>query len=78
MGRQRLAGMTVMAAEAAKTPQLAVSEQECRDVMWSMTDDMLWHRLVNQRGWTNERFADWLGRIWIRLLAPANFRESGL
>ncbi len=68
MGRQRLAGMTVMAAEAAKTRQLAVSEQECRDVLWSMTDGMLWHRLVNERGWTNEHFAAWLGRTWIHLL----------
>lgn len=66
MGRQRLAGMTVMAREAAGTGQLAVSEEECRDVLWSMTDGMLWHRLVNERGWTNERFADWLGRIWVK------------
>lgn len=68
MGRQRLAGMTVMAAEAARTGQLAVSEEECRDVIWSMTDGTLWHRLVNERGWANERFAAWLGRMWIHLL----------
>jgi hypothetical protein len=68
MGRQRLAGMTVMAAEAAKTGQLAVSEDECRDLVWSMTDGVLWHRLVNERGWTNEHFADWLGRMWVHLL----------
>jgi AcrR family transcriptional regulator len=68
MGRQRLAGMTVMAAEAAKTKQLAVSEAECCDVLWSMTDGMLWHRLVNERGWTNDRFAGWLGRMWISLV----------
>lgn len=68
IGRQRLAGMTVMAKDAAATGQLAVSEEECRDVLWSMTDGMLWHRLVNERGWTNERFADWLGRIWVRQL----------
>ena len=68
MGRQRVAGMTVMAAEAAKTGQLAVSEDECRDVIWSMTDGMLWHRLVNERGWSNERFAEWLGQMWVRIL----------
>lgn len=68
MGRQRLVGMTVMAKETAATGQLAVSEEECRDVMWSMTDGMLWHRLVNERGWTNDRFADWLGRMWVDLL----------
>lgn len=72
MGRQRLAGIGVMAAEAAATGQLAVSEDECRDVIWSMTDGMLWHRLVNERGWSNERFAEWLGRVWVdRLVARA-------
>ena len=68
MDRQRLAGIAVMAAEAAATGQLAVSEEECRDVIWSMTDGMLWHRLVAQRGWWNERFAEWLGRMWVDLL----------
>jgi hypothetical protein len=68
MGRQRLAGIGVMAAEAASTGQLAVSEAECRDVIWSMTDGMLWHRLVSERGWTNERYAGWLGRLWVHLL----------
>lgn len=65
MGRQRLAGMSVMAAEAAATGQLAVSEEECRDVIWSMTDGMLWHRLVRERKWTNERYAEWLGDVWV-------------
>lgn len=65
MGRQRLAGISVMAAEAARTGQLAVPEDECRDIIWSMTDGMLWHRLVEERGWSNDRFAEWLGRVWV-------------
>jgi AcrR family transcriptional regulator len=68
IGRQRLAGMTVMAREAARTGELAVPEEECRDILWSMTDGMLWHRLVNERGWTNENYAGWLGRMWVQLL----------
>jgi AcrR family transcriptional regulator len=68
MGRQRLAGISVMAAEAAATGQLAVSEPECRDLIWSMTDGVLWHRLVQERGWSNEQFADWLGRMWVEVL----------
>jgi len=72
MGRQRLAGIGVMAAEAARTGQLAVSEEECLDVVWSTTDGMLWHRLVVERGWTNERFADWLGRVWIAQLVKGS------
>jgi len=68
MGRQRYAGMGVMAAEAAKTGQLAVPEEECHDLMWAWTDGTLWHRLVVERGWTDERFADWLARTWIAAL----------
>jgi AcrR family transcriptional regulator len=72
MGRQRLVGIGVMAAGAAATGQLAVTEEECRDVIWSMTDGMLWHRLINERGWSNERFAEWLGRVWVdRLVSGA-------
>lgn len=68
IARQRYEGIGVMAREAAATGQLGVSEQECRDVVWAMTDGMLWHRLVQERGWTDEQFADWLSRIWASAL----------
>lgn len=68
MGRQRLVGIGVMAASAAATGQLAVSEEVCRDVVWATTDGMLWHRLVEQRGWTDEAFAEHLAQVWISLL----------
>jgi AcrR family transcriptional regulator len=68
IGRQRLAGMTVMAKEAAATGQLAVSEQECRDVVWAYTDATLWQQLVVERGWSDKRFADWLGRTLVATL----------
>jgi AcrR family transcriptional regulator len=68
MDQQRLTGMGVMAAEAAKTGQLAVSEQECRDIVWAMSDGQLWHQFVNGRGWSDEQYADWLGRVWVATL----------
>lgn len=71
IGRQRLAGLTVMAREAAATRQLGVTEGECRDLIWATTDGALWQRLVNERGWTDDQFATWLGRLWTRtLVAP--------
>lgn len=72
VGRQRLAGMTVMAAEAARTGQLAVTEEECRDFMWAMTDGTLWHRLVQERGWPEETFVDWLARMWVSVLVRSS------
>ncbi len=66
--RQRLAGLGVMAREAAATGRLAVSEEECLDLIWSTTDGALWHRLVVERGWSDERYAAHLGRMWVAAL----------
>jgi AcrR family transcriptional regulator len=65
MERQRLAGLSVMASEAAATGQLRVGEEECRDIMWATTDGHLWHQLVVERGWSDEQYAEWLARTWI-------------
>jgi hypothetical protein len=78
MSRQRYEGLGVMAAEAARTGQLKVSEQECRDFMWAMTDGTLWHQLVVERGWSDERFAEWLGEMWVAaLVAPKRRPQPG-
>jgi AcrR family transcriptional regulator len=79
--RQRYEGIGVMAREAAATGQLAVSEELCRDLVWATTDAVLWHRLVEQRGWTDEQFAEHLGQTWVAWLvrpgrAPAGRRGS--
>ncbi|MDS0137170.1 MULTISPECIES: helix-turn-helix domain-containing protein [unclassified Amycolatopsis] len=66
--RERLAAMAEHARAAAVTGQLGVSEDECRDVLWSTTDGTLWHRLVEQRGWSDERYAAWLGGLWVAAL----------
>jgi AcrR family transcriptional regulator len=66
--RQRLEAMAIHARAAAATGQLAVSEEECRDVLWSTSDGSLWHGLVQQRVWSDVRYAAWLGRLWVSLL----------
>jgi AcrR family transcriptional regulator len=76
MGRQRYEGMGVMASAAAATGQLGVSEQECRDVMWTTTDGDLWHRLVQQRGWSDEQFSTWLARLWVQALQVRTRRTA--
>lgn len=37
-------------------------------MLWSTTDGSLWHGLVQQRGWSDERFAAWLTRLWVSQL----------
>jgi hypothetical protein len=41
-----------------------------------MTDGMLWHRLVEERGWSNDRFAEWLGHVWVDRLVTKQRRSS--
>ncbi|WP_345799973.1 TetR/AcrR family transcriptional regulator [Microbacterium sp. AZCO] len=55
---------TKFAQAAAETGQLAVAEDECRDIMYATLDGHLWRRLVVDRGWTDERYAEWLEGVW--------------
>lgn len=66
--KRRLDVTTKYASAAAATGRLAVSQAECRDVLFATMDGTLWRRLVVERGWSNERYADWLGSLWIALL----------
>jgi AcrR family transcriptional regulator len=62
---QRLDAARHYARAAAATGQLAVSEQECRDLLAATLDGALWHRLVQERGWPDGRYAQLLGTIWV-------------
>jgi AcrR family transcriptional regulator len=65
---RRLDAATKYARAAAATGQLATGEDECRDVLWATLDGALWHQLVAERGWSDERFASWLGQLWVSIL----------
>jgi len=61
---------TVVELLAQRTPPLRpdLSPAEAADVLWALTDDALHGALVGERGWTEERFSDWLGDTLCRLL----------
>jgi AcrR family transcriptional regulator len=65
---RRLDAAGHFARAAAATGKLAISEEECRDVLAATLDGALWHRLVEERGWTDERFAGFLSSMWIATL----------
>ncbi len=65
---------TRFAHEAAQTGQLAIPEDECRDVMYAMLDGHLWQRLVVERGWTEERYAAWLATQWQQQFVQSSAR----
>src|SRR4051794_31651042 len=53
---------------AQETGRLGVSETECRDVLAATMDGSLWQRLVAESGWPDDRFAAWLGEMWVSVL----------
>jgi AcrR family transcriptional regulator len=69
--RARFEAMGVHARAAAATGQLAVPVEECREVLFATTDGALWGNLVEGQGWSSERYAAWLGRLWVAMLVPA-------
>ena len=68
--KERLTGMTGFATHLRDEGHLrkGVSMAEARDVLWTHNSVELWDLLVNQRGWTQERFGDWVARQLIAAL----------
>ena len=64
----RLDACTQYARAATKTGRLAVPAAECRDVFYATLDGTLWYRLVHERGWSDRRFAGFLGELWVSSL----------
>ena len=72
LGAQRLAGMTMLAEHLAESGVLASgrSVEEARDELWALGAVEIYELLVGQRGWSPERYRDWLVDVWAcRLLA---------
>jgi AcrR family transcriptional regulator len=65
---RRLDAARHYARAAAATGQLAVSEEECRDIFAATMDGALWNRLVEERGWSDHRYAQLLGSMWVAVL----------
>jgi len=72
MQQERLTGMTLFAQHLSAGGHLrsGVSVEEARDVLWTHNSVELWDLLVNQRGWSNERFGQWVGAQLIAALLP--------
>jgi AcrR family transcriptional regulator len=65
---RRLDAAVQYARAAAATGQLAVREEECRDLLAATMDGALWHRLVEEGGWSDDRYAQLLGSMWVAIL----------
>ncbi|MEO8874699.1 MAG: TetR/AcrR family transcriptional regulator [Polyangiaceae bacterium] len=70
IAQRRAANMRGFAGELAATGDLRsdLSIDDIADILWSMNAAEYYLLLVEQRGWSNERFEKWLGDAWQRLL----------
>lgn len=70
LNEERLHGMTMFAGELKRMKALrrSVSADEARDILWTHNSVELFDLLVMQRGWTNERYGQWMGQQLIAAL----------
>ncbi|TKJ16815.1 helix-turn-helix domain-containing protein [Blastococcus sp. CCUG 61487] len=72
---RRAANMRLLAADLRATGELRpdLTDDEVADILWSTNAAEYRALLVGARGWSSERFRDWLEDAWGRLL----LREPG-
>jgi AcrR family transcriptional regulator len=67
---RRAGNMSLLAANLLETGELRpdLSKAEIADVLWSLNAPEFYMLLVDERGWSAQRFARWLADAWARLL----------
>jgi AcrR family transcriptional regulator len=67
---RRARAMRMFATDLAATGELreGLTLDEIADILWSMNAAEYYILLVHDRGWTPQRFAQWLAEAWRRLL----------
>ena len=72
IGTRRAQNMRLLAADLRATGELRpdLTDDEVADIVWSMNAAEYRALLVGERGWTAERFGEWLADAWTRLLLP--------
>jgi len=71
---ERLAGSTQIVAHLAGMGALrpGLSQERARDAIWMLNSVEVWSLLTEQRGWSGDEYADWVGKAMAdAVLAPA-------
>jgi len=70
IAQRRARNMREFAADLRRTGQIRedLPDNEVTDIVWSMNAAQYWVLLVHERGWSPDRFRDWLVEAWTRLL----------
>jgi AcrR family transcriptional regulator len=69
---ERFTGATMMVRQLVERGALrdGVTVEEAVDVIWTLNSVEVWSLLVEQRGWTGQRYADWVGRAMADAVLP--------
>ena len=70
ISQRRAANMRLLVENLAATGRLraGLSVEVAADIIWSMNSPEFYLLLVEQRGWSPERFERWVAEAWSRLL----------
>jgi AcrR family transcriptional regulator len=73
INQEGLDGMILLGRQLLETGQLrdGIELDEVRDVLWNYLAIDSYERLVLQRGWSHQRYADWLTQAIINALCPS-------
>jgi AcrR family transcriptional regulator len=62
----------IVSLRSAKRLRTELSHQGARDIMWTLTGSDVYRMLVRERGWSSQKYQDWLADTLVRsLLSPA-------
>jgi hypothetical protein len=55
----------------AKRLRADLSYRAARDILWTLTGSDVYRMLVRERGWSSQRYQDWLADTLVRTLLGA-------
>jgi AcrR family transcriptional regulator len=68
IAQRRAANMRLFVADLGATARLRLDPEQAADIVWATNAAELYQLLVGQRGWTPQRYEQFLADTWQRLL----------
>ena len=72
LNKQRLEHMTLAVRDFASNGpfRMGMDQTYARDIVWTLTSGEVFLLLTRERGWSKEKYADWLTDMLVRALLP--------
>ena len=70
IAERRAANMRLFVADLAAVAPLRLDPDQAADIVWATNAAEMYQLLVSQRGWSPQRYQDFLADTWRRLLLP--------